>query len=89
MVYWKIKFRDDAQKQFNKLDKDSQKQIEEYLDNKILKLSNPTLLGKALLGNFRGYWRYRIGYMRVICEIRDKQLTILVVKIGKRDKVYE
>ncbi|MBQ6773888.1 MAG: type II toxin-antitoxin system RelE/ParE family toxin [Synergistaceae bacterium] len=34
-------------------------------------------------------WRYRVGDYRVICEIRDKVLVILVLEIGHRSSVYK
>ena len=42
-----------------------------------------------MTGRFTGYWRYRVGDYRIICDIRDNELTILAVAIGKRDDVYK
>ena len=44
--------------------------------------------GKALTGPLGGLWRYRIGDFRVICEIQDGELRVLVVELGNRREVY-
>jgi len=46
-------------------------------------------LGKALRGNKKGLWRYRVDKFRIICKLEEDKLVILVVKIAKRDVVYE
>ncbi|MDV0824807.1 type II toxin-antitoxin system RelE family toxin [Klebsiella quasipneumoniae] len=51
-------------------------------------LEDPRDAGKALTGNLRTYWRYRVGDYRVICEIRDAELVIVAVEIGHRSEVY-
>ena len=35
-----------------------------------------------------GLWRYRVGDCRVICDIRDDAVRVLVVRIGNRREVY-
>jgi mRNA interferase RelE/StbE len=88
VAYWKIEFEDQAAKQFLKLDKQSQKQLRTYLNTKILKLEHPKLSGKALGSNKKGLWRYRMDKFRIICKLEEETLVILVVKIAKRDVVY-
>ena len=88
MGCWKVEFGSEATKEFSKLNKDSQGLIQTYL-NKILKLKHPKDLGKVLRHNLKGCWRYRVDKFRVICEIQEDKLVILVIKIGKRDKIYE
>ena len=34
------------------------------------------------------YWRYRVGDIRIICDIADKQMCVLVIEIGNRREVY-
>lgn len=53
-----------------------------------MSLEDPRDAGKALTGNLRTYWRYRVGDYRVICEIRDTELVIVAVEIGHRREVY-
>lgn len=51
-------------------------------------MENPRQKGKALVGELKGMWRYRIGNYRVICEIQDKQVMILVVEIDHHSKRF-
>ena len=89
MVYWKIEFDTKAQKQFDKLDKQSQKKVHGYLNKDILNLEHPKLFGKALRNNKKGLWRYQVDKFRIICKLEEDKLIILVVAIAKRDVVYE
>lgn len=86
---WKIDFEPDAGKQLKKLDRYSQQLIRNYLKDKVLKLQNPKLLGKALKYNLKGCWRYRVDKFRIICDLQEDKLVVLIVKIAKRDVIYE
>lgn len=48
----------------------------------------PQIFGKSLKGNKAGLWRYRIGNYRLICEIIDNKLIILVLTVGHRREIY-
>ena len=89
MAYWKIEFDTKAQKQFEKLDKQSQKKVQSYLNKDILNLEHPKLFRKALRNNKKGLWRYRVDKFRIICKLEENKLIILIVAIAKRDVVYE
>lgn len=88
-MVWKILISELASKQFKKMDKSIAKHILGYLKERVAKQKDPTLSGKPLLNDKSGLWRYRIGDYRVICEIRNHELTILVLKIGHRRNVYD
>ena len=49
---------------------------------------NPRIHGKGLVGDLSGFWRYRIGDYRIICEILEKEIKILVLEVGHRSKIY-
>jgi mRNA interferase RelE/StbE len=85
---YKIEFTNIALKNIRKVDVISRKQILKYITDVLSKLENPRLLGKALTGNLGSFWRYRVGHFRLLCEIQDNKLTILVVKIAHRKDVY-
>lgn len=89
MGTWKIKLDDSAKKDLKKLDLQTQNLIIKYLYNKVLKLPHPAQLGAALRGRKKGLWRYRINKYRIICRIQNDILTILVLKVAKRDIVYD
>ncbi len=52
-------------------------------------MHDPRTLGKPLKGRFSELWRYRVGDYRVVCELRDELLVVLVVRIGHRRGVYD
>ncbi len=64
------------------------RRIVDYLDERIAASGDPRSAGKALTGPLGGLWRYRVGDCRVICELQDSRLRVLVVRIGQRSEVY-
>ena len=40
---------------------------------------NPRIHGKGLVENKSGQWRYRIGDYRVLCEINNQEIIVLVL----------
>lgn len=85
---WSIEVTKTATKQLSKLDRNEAKQITSFLRDKVSSLNNPRDLGKALTGNMAGLWRYRVGDWRVICEIQDNELIVLVIELGHRREIY-
>ena len=88
MQHWKIEFEKTARDTLKKLDKPIRKQIEKYLD-KLSEIEDPRQRGKGLTGLRAGQWRYRVGDYRLICEIRDDVLVVLVLEIGHRSNIYK
>ena len=84
-----IEFAETAKKQIKKLSRQEQSRILDYLEHKIAPLENPRLFGKGLKANLSGLWRYRVEDYRIICQITDSTLTILVLKAGHRKDIYE
>lgn len=88
-MVWTIEYRRAIQKtlkQFSKRDRD---RIREFLDVRLAALDNPRQLGSALQGDKLGhYWRYRVGDFRIICDIQDNRLVVLVIEIGHRRDIY-
>lgn len=86
---WRIDLTATAAKQLSKLDKTEAKRIATFLRQRLATLENPRSTGKALTGPLLGtYWRYRVGDYRIICDIQDGVLCILVIEIGNRREVY-
>ena len=88
MIY-KIEFSDEAVKEFGKLDKYTQKLIDAWIRKHLETNENPRSIGKPLIGNKSGPWRYRVGDFRLLWLIQDDRLIILVIKIGHRRDVYK
>jgi len=86
---WSVELSQIARKQLARIDRTWQRRIVDYLEDSVAALDDPRLRGKALSGDLRGLWRYRIGDYRAVCLITDATVTILVVEIGHRSKVYE
>ena len=86
---WIIEFDSKARKEFKKLSKDVQKEIQHFLRKKLINTSDPTEFGKPLMHEKSGLWRYRVGKYRLICSIEGEKLIIYVIRIAKRDKVYK
>ncbi|MGI5873609.1 MAG: type II toxin-antitoxin system RelE family toxin [Bacillota bacterium] len=86
---YKVIFSKRFDKQFSKLDKFTQKLILNWIEKNLEETENPKQHGKALKGNLSGYWRYRIGDYRVIAEIIDSELIILMIDAGHRRKIYK
>ena len=83
-----IDYTGSAESQLRKLDRQTARRILDYMDNRVAVLDNPRTLGKALSGRLGGLWRYRVDDCRVICDIQDSALCILVVTLGNRREVY-
>jgi mRNA interferase RelE/StbE len=85
---WTIEYSDAARKQLSKLDRQIARCILDYMDARIANDGNPRSDGRQLKGPLGRLWRYRIGDYRVISEIEDDRLRILVVRIAHRRDVY-
>ena len=85
---WKIEYADTAKGQLRKLDKQTARGIIDFMDERIAGQDNPRNTGKALTGPLGGLWRYRVGDCRVICDIQDGALRVLVVQVGSRREIY-
>jgi mRNA interferase RelE/StbE len=86
---WQLEFDLDALADLKRLDKPIQSRIIKYLKKQISDLSAPTAIGKALKGNLRNLWRYRVADYRIICSIDHDGSTVLVLRIAHRRKVYK
>jgi mRNA interferase RelE/StbE len=86
---WRIELTATAAKQLAKLDKTEAKRISTFLRQRLATLEDPRSTGKALVGPALGsYWRYRLGDYRIICDIQDGALCILVIELGNRREIY-
>jgi mRNA interferase RelE/StbE len=84
---WTIEYAESARKQLRKLAKSDARRIVDFMDERVA-TNDPRRLGKALKGPLGDLWRYRVGDFRIICEIQDGVLTVLVLQIGNSREVY-
>ncbi len=85
---WTIEWERKALKDAKKLDKSARQRIVNYLEERILVDQNPYQFGKPLKGNKLGLWRYRVGDYRILCQIEENRLVVLVVAVGHRKDIY-
>ncbi|MBQ3682673.1 MAG: type II toxin-antitoxin system RelE/ParE family toxin [Succinimonas sp.] len=84
-----------AKKQLSKLDKSTAKLIASWLKKNLDGCENPRINGKPLVepkplvANKAGQWRYRVGDYRILAEIKDEEIIILVLQIRHRREIYQ
>ena len=87
---WQIEFSPEADKALTILGRNAEKQIAKFMRQRVSNLDNPRSIGEPMKGSrFAGLWRYRSGDYRILCEIQDEKITILVVLVGHRKEVYK
>lgn len=87
---WQIEFIPAAAKELDKLDPVTARRLLKFLRERVAPLRDPRSVGEALRGSELGsFWKYRVGDYRIIADINDGEVVILVVRIGNRRSVYQ
>ena len=89
MEHYDLIYSKDFQKVFRKLDPTVQKLVAKWIKKNLENTTNPRIHGKALKGDKKGLWRYRIGDYRLIVDIEDSQLIVLILTFGHRSSIYK
>ena len=84
-----VEFTNNALKQLKKMDRSSAALIIGWIRKNIEGCDNPRVHGKGLIANRSGQWRYRVGDYRIITEIMDDKVIILVLNIGHQRDIYK
>lgn len=84
---WEVELAPDAAKWFRKADLQNARRIRVAL-RAITTLDSPRDRGQALTGNLAGLWRYRVGDYRIVCDLQDTRLVILVIDVDHRGSIY-
>ncbi len=87
-MIWTIEYTTTAKNQLRKLDRQIARRILDYMDERVAPTEQPRSLGTALSGPLGAFWRYRVGDYRIVCDIQDNRLRVLVVEVGSRGRVY-
>lgn len=82
---YEVRLRPRAKKELQKISTQDQKKI--TLALRLLQ-ENPRPPGVKKLRGREGAYRVRVGDYRVIFEINDGELLVLVIRIGHRGDVY-
>jgi mRNA interferase RelE/StbE len=86
---WTISYTETALKQLKKLDRPVARRLVDFMDERVTGATDPRSVGQALTGPLLGsYWRYRVGDYRIICDLQDGTLTVLVLEVAHRKDVY-
>ena len=89
--FYEVKFTESAEKDLKKLSKTNKaiaKLIKKWILENLIGTQNPKQRGKALTGNLKGLWRYRIMDYRLIVDIQDEELIIVTIDFEHRSKIY-
>lgn len=82
MKRYKVEFEKKAIKNLKSIDNKQAALILTWIDNNLDGTTDPRKYGKPLKGKFNEYWRYRVGQYRVIVDIQDERLIIVVISLG-------
>jgi mRNA interferase RelE/StbE len=85
---WTVEISETAVKQLKKLDPQVARRIRDYIREHLVGDIDPRAIGIALAGEHSGFWRYRVGDWRLVCEIKDDRLVVALVELGHRKEVY-
>ena len=87
MIY-EISTTEKFDKALKKLDRQTQRIIKAWIEKNLINCENPRIHGKALTANRSGQWRYRVGDYRILAEIHDNKLVLILVDVGHRKDIY-
>jgi mRNA interferase RelE/StbE len=86
---WKVELDPAIERDLDRLDKKVARRIIKFLYERVTRIDDPRSIGQALQGSkFGEFWKYRVGDWRIICKIEDERVTVLVLRIRHRSKVY-
>ena len=77
-----------AMNTIKKMDSSTSKLIRTWIEKNLIDTENPRVKGKALTGDLKELWRYRVGDYRILADIQDDKIVILILDIGHRSKIY-
>ena len=86
---YEVRLEKSAQKNLKKMDKNDSKIIMAWISKNLVNCEDPYIHGKSLQGNLKGKWRYRVGNYRLICNIDDEKIVILILEAGHRREIYK
>ena len=87
MIY-EISTTEKFDKALKKLDRQTQRIIKAWIEKNLINCENPRIHGKALTSNRSGQWRYRVGDYRILAEIHDDKLVLILIDVGHRRDIY-
>lgn len=89
MKNYQVDYTPAAKKALAGLDKSPRERIQKWIEKNLEGCENPRQYGESLEGDLRTFWRYRVGDYRLVAEIQDDKVIILIVGVDKRNDVYK
>ena len=86
---YKLTTTEKFDKAFKKLDKQTQRILKSWIDKNLMDCKDPRIHGKGLTANRSGQWRYRVGDYRILAEIQDNKLILILIDVGHRNNIYQ
>ncbi len=86
---YSVEFSKRALKDLKKIDRTTAALILGWIRKNLEGCEDPRIHGKGLTSNHSGQWRYRVGDWRMLADIQDGKLIILMLTIGHRSEVYK
>ena len=86
---WQVRFTAGAVKELKKLNKQTVRIIKNWVVKNLVDCSDPREHGKALTGNLKGIWRFRVGDYRLFADIRDEIVTVFIFEVAHRREIYK
>ena len=85
---YRVEFTEKALKALKKLDRYTALLITAWIRKNLEGCTNPRQHGKGLVGDKSGQWRYRVGDYRLLADIQDERVIILILNVGHRRDIY-
>lgn len=86
---YKVEILESVYKKLSKMDKQTVRVIKNWVIKNLVTIEDPRTKGKALKGNLKGIWRYRVGDYRLFAKIEDDKMIIFIIDLGHRKEVYK
>ena len=86
---WNFELSPEAVKQLEKIGPSAAESILGFLEKRIRGAADPMAFGKALRGELKGFWRYRVKDYRILCRIEECRVVVIVIAVGHRSSIYE
>ena len=83
-----VQYTPQAVKELKNLDKHTRTFLLAWIEKNLVVCIDPRRHGKSLTANRSGQWRYRIGNYRLIAEIEESKVIILLLSVGHRRDIY-
>ena len=85
---YQVVYTKKAIKSLSKIDRSQQRLIVSWIEKNLINTDNPRALGKSLKADLKEYWRYRVGNYRILADIDNDQIKIIIFNIGHRKDIY-